>query len=81
MMMSGTGETLEQRLDRLEALLVGVADRLDRFSDALIVPLCLQERSLRRLERTLGLIHEASPLQQRSVTSREAGVSPDATGR
>jgi uncharacterized coiled-coil protein SlyX len=54
-----TRETMEERLDRLEAMLVGVADRLDRLSDAVTVPLCLQERSLRRLERTLDSLHDA----------------------
>ncbi|MDP3236207.1 MAG: hypothetical protein Q8S33_11910 [Myxococcales bacterium] len=54
-----TRETMEERLDRLEAMLVGVADRLDRLSDAVTVPLCLQERSLRRLERALDSLHDA----------------------
>ena len=54
-----TNETMEERLDRLEAMLVGVADRLDRLSDAVTVPLCLQERSLRRLERALDSLHDA----------------------
>ena len=54
-----TNETMEERLDRLEAMLVGVADRLDRLSDAVTVPLCLQERSLRRLERALDSRHDA----------------------
>lgn len=53
-----TTETMEQRLDRLEAMLVGVADRLDRLSDAVTVPLCLQERSLRRLERALDSLND-----------------------
>ncbi len=57
-----TKETMEERLDRLEAMLVGVADRLERVSDAVIVPLCLQERSLRRLARALDSLHDARQL-------------------
>ena len=61
-----TTETMEERLDRLEAMLVGVADRLDRLSDAVTVPLCLQERSLRRLARSLD------SLQSRGTGERPA---------
>ena len=66
-----TTETVDERLDRLEAMLIGVADRLDRLSDEVTVPLCLQERALRRLERALESLHEPRTPHVGSLTTGE----------
>lgn len=48
-----TNETMEARLDRLEAMLVGLVDQVEQLKDQVVVPLCLQERTLRRLEQAV----------------------------
>lgn len=48
-----TNETMEARLDRLEAMLVGLVDQVERLKDQVVVPLCLQEATLRRLEQSV----------------------------
>jgi hypothetical protein len=44
---------VERRLDRLEAMLVGLVDQVERLSEQLVVPLCLQERALRALAQSV----------------------------
>lgn len=57
-----TNETMEARFDRLEAMLVGLVDQVERLKDQVVVPLCLQERTLRRLEQAVDELR-ATPLQ------------------
>lgn len=48
-----TNETMDARLDRLEAMLVGLVDQVERLKDQVVVPLCLQEATLRRVEQAV----------------------------
>lgn len=56
-----TNETMEARLDRLEAMLVGLVDSVEQLKDQVVVPLCLQERALRRLEQAVDELRVRSP--------------------
>lgn len=56
-------EPLAARLDRLEAMVLGLRDHLERLSDQLGQPLRSQERALRRVEDTLDQVRSQLPLR------------------
>ena len=62
--MSGTTEeSVEARLDRLEAMVLGVMDHLERLSEQLGQTLRVQERVLHRIEA--GLVEVRSQLPRK----------------
>ncbi len=56
--MTTTTDSTQDRLDRLEAMLVGLGDQLERLSEQLQLPLSLQARTLRRLEDSLDTVKD-----------------------
>jgi cob(I)alamin adenosyltransferase len=54
-------ETMDERLDRLEAMLLGLTDQLERLGEQLQQPLRVQERALRRLEDAVDDLREQMP--------------------
>lgn len=70
-----TNETMQERLDRLEAMLVGLVDSVEQLKDQVVVPLCLQERTLRRLEQAVDELRTTPP---RRESPAEDALSPSA---
>jgi hypothetical protein len=52
---------MDARLDRLEAMLLGLADQLERLGEQLQQPLRVQERAMRRLEDALEELRAQVP--------------------
>ncbi|MDX2011267.1 MAG: hypothetical protein SFW67_13795 [Myxococcaceae bacterium] len=60
--MSGsTEESVEARLDRLEAMVLSVMDHLERLSEQLGQTLRVQERTLHRIEDGLSEVRSQLP--------------------